>query len=135
MIKEKWKREGGKWWKIEKKNKKGRRKMRNVSGKRTEKNLRTFFFLFTLGNYWNSFGVSKNGNFYREKAKIMPGKVKKWLCPLKNVTVTPMLKMLYSYLNTSRHFSWEYNIRTVQTTLNRASSNNTKKPTFTKVFQ
>ena len=43
-----------------------------------------FCFCFSLlGNHWNFFGVYQNGNSYKEKAKITPGKNRgKWLCPL-----------------------------------------------------
>ena len=72
-------------------------KMRNVRGKRNEK-AEDFFFFFCFGfslsgSHWNFFGVYQNGNFYRENAKIRPGKnQEKWLChpPLKNLPVTPL---------------------------------------------
>ena len=98
---EKWKKEGWKLGKIEKKNnKKGRRKMRNVRWKK----LRTFFFLCfsLLINQWTFFCLYQNGNFHREKAKIAPGKnrVKRLharkksgtfsLPPKKNFPVTPL---------------------------------------------
>ena len=85
----KWKREGGKWGKMCKTIKEGR-KMRYVRGKGLTKAEDLFIFLFTylfiylfifllftLGNHWNFFGDYQNGNFYQKKDKITPGKNRK----------------------------------------------------------
>ena len=77
---EKWTRKEkneGKW----EKNEKGKEEMEGKKGLKKPRTLFFFFFFFffcllRLGNGLNFFWAyqNQNGTFYREKAKIMPGK-------------------------------------------------------------
>ena len=67
---------------------KGRRKMRNIMGKRTGKAGDLAFTL--LENHWNFVGVYQNGNFTGKKLKSSRGKIRKSdIAPLKNFPVKP----------------------------------------------